>query len=97
MPGPPAEYGFDGVYDIEVHLYWEPPCEPNGVITEYILTVSSDRREVQKKGLSKNARTYKVLGLVRATYYKFELVARTSRGEGIAKVLEATTKSVAGK
>lgn len=97
MPGPPAVYSFDGVYDIEVHVYWEPPCEPNGDITNYILTVSSGRREVQKKDLSRDSRTYKVVGLVRATYYKFTLVARTSRGEGIPKVLEATTKSVAGK
>ena len=97
MPGPPAVFDFDGVYDIEIHVYWEAPCEPNGVITEYILTVTTGTREVQKKKLGRGTREYKVVGLARVTTYKFKLVAKTSRGDGIPKFLEATTARPAGK
>ena len=77
-------------------MYWEAPCEPNGVITGYILTVTTGRKEVQKKELSKSTRAHVVVGLFRITTYKFQHVARTSRGEGIPKVLEATTAASAG-
>ncbi|XP_028395112.1 protein sidekick-1-like [Dendronephthya gigantea] len=97
VPGPPAVFDFDGVYDIEVHIYWERPCQPNGVIENYVLTVSSGGRKVRTKELSASSGEYKVLGLARARIYKFELVAETSKGKGIAKVLEAKTKSVAVK
>ena len=41
VPGPPATFGFDDVYGNEVHLYWETPCEPNGRLGDYKLTVSA--------------------------------------------------------
>ncbi|CAB4039395.1 sidekick-like isoform X1 [Paramuricea clavata] len=97
VPGPPAVFAFDGVYDIEVHVYWEAPCQPNGVINKYILTVSTGSRQVQRKELDDNTREHKVVGLARITTYKFKLVARTSRGEGISKVLETRTAPPAVK
>lgn len=97
MPGPPAVFAFDGVYDVEIHVYWEPPCEPNGKITLYILTVTSGRKQVQKKELNQNTRSYVVVGLARDTNYKLELAARTSRGDGIPKILSSRTKVLPGK
>ena len=41
VPGPPATFGFNDVYGNEVHLYWETPCEPNGRLGDYKLTVSA--------------------------------------------------------
>ena len=95
-PGPPAVFDFDGVYDVELHVYWKAPCQANGVIIEYILTVSNERKQIQERKLGENVRTYKVSGLARVTDYKLELVARTSGGRGIAKVLETRTKPAAG-
>ena len=97
MPGPPAVFSYDGVYDVEIHVYWEAPCEPNGKIKDYILTVTTGRRQVQKKKLDEDKLEYEVVGLARLTAYTLKLVARTSRGEGIPKVLEVRTAGPAGK
>ena len=97
MPGAPATFVFDGVYVTQVHLYWEAPCERNGKITNYILTVftgSIRRQTITKKS---NEHTHQVMALTPNTNYRFRLVARTSRGEGIPKVLEVKTKSVKSK
>ena len=92
VPGPPATFGFNDVYGNEVHLYWETPCEPNGRLGDYKLTVSADAKgKIQEQRLDNNVTVYKVLGLVKLTKYKFELVATTSKGEGTAKILVTTT------
>ena len=92
VPGPPATFGFNDVYGNDVHLYWETPCEPNGRLGDYKLTVSADAKgKIQEQRLDNNVTVYKVLGLVKLTKYKFELVATTSKGEGTAKILVTTT------
>ena len=92
VPGPPATFGFDDVYGNEVHLYWEAPCEPNGRLGDYKLTVSANAKgKIQEQRLDNDVTVYKVLGLVKLTKYKFELVATTSKGEGTAKILVTTT------
>ena len=92
VPGPPATFGFNDVYGNEVHLYWETPCEPNGRLGDYKLTVSANAKgKIQEQRLDNDVTVYKVLGLVKLTKYKFELVATTSKGEGTAKILVTTT------
>ena len=98
MPGPPATFGFDGVYGNEVHLYWEPPCERNGRLQKYKLTVSEDTsRRLQEIRPDSDVTEYQVKGLTLETSYQFELVATTSVGEGIPKILKTKTKGAPGE
>lgn len=92
VPGPPATFGFDGVYGNEVDLYWEPPCEPNGRLLDYKLTVRVDAKGIiEQTKLDSHRREYKVQGLSLLTKYTFELVAITSQGEGTTKILKTRT------
>ena len=97
-PGPPS--------DVQVFAFakyilvtWQPPSEPNGIITNYRVGVEtytgSQPTEVvvKRDETGVDARRKLLENLVPETYYVVEIQAQTSKGWGT--ILWKTTKTVA--
>ena len=85
-PGPPRDVKFMRITYGEVHLQWNIPVRPNGLITGYKV----EYKHVKKGSAWKThigqvqpfQRTASVQGLVYNAYYDFKITGRTGAGWG---------------
>ncbi|XP_051947701.1 neural cell adhesion molecule L1.1 [Xyrauchen texanus] len=86
-PGAPALLTFDSLSETQVTLLWQPPHEPNGIITGYLLQYqeivdgSSSPQQVESIHLAPITE-YTLNGLNPQSRYLFGLSARNGAGNG---------------
>ncbi|XP_051517191.1 neural cell adhesion molecule L1.1-like [Myxocyprinus asiaticus] len=95
-PGTPALLTFDSLSETQVTLLWQPPHEPNGLITGYLLQYqeimdgSSSPQQVESIDLAP-VTEFTLNGLNPKSRYHFDLRARNAAGDGEPiKILGAT-------
>ncbi|KAJ8259471.1 hypothetical protein GJAV_G00169690 [Gymnothorax javanicus] len=93
LPGPPKFFRIVQRRSDTVHLKWDKPLEPNGIIIGYTLkyqTVNGTRLgRVQMENLLSNVTEYTLRVPDRFTHYNFSLAARTKVGAGDAYIEES--------
>lgn len=102
VPGPPSRVQAIPVSRQTIRVLWDPPLEPNGIITTYILyyskTATSDSLltnsdKMMEARISRNTTSKYLPGLESDTEYYFWVKASTSIGVGNASaVVRQTTK-----
>lgn len=84
VPGPPTNIWFPEVTYSTAKVVWEPPTQPNGILTGYL--VSYKERDGNFQGNSSDLpvtqREYTVATLQREQYYIFHVMAKTRLGWG---------------
>lgn len=87
VPGPPTKIWFPEVTYSTAKVVWEPPTQPNGILTGYL--VSYKERDGSLQGNSSDLpvtqKQYTVATLQREQYYIFKVMARTRLGWGEPK------------
>ncbi|ESO89015.1 hypothetical protein LOTGIDRAFT_106770, partial [Lottia gigantea] len=86
LPGPPIIIYFPMVNYTAVQIVWNPPSEPNGIITGYKVNYRKENQPentvLSSVEVSHSTLENVVGGLDRETYYMFTVVARTRLGWG---------------
>ncbi|XP_065067285.1 fibronectin type III domain-containing protein-like isoform X2 [Rhopilema esculentum] len=75
------------IYGDVLHVQWEPPLEPNGVTTGYIMQLRPKRDFQKKKKLDhivvdKIEREYYIRGMTPCVFYEVWIAAMNQAGEG---------------
>ena len=94
MPGPPDIVWFPEVTYTLAEIVWEPPLEPNGIITGYMVSYKlRDGLEPYQNSsvLSNDTASYTVGNLQREAYYEFRVTAKTRLGWGETASVEVYT------
>ena len=101
VPGPPARFGpvYNGVYNDQVHLFWQAPCEPNDAIDGYQLTYGEEgKAQTKALLLGPRTRTKIITDLEMLKRYWFKLRARgKNNGYGPFFTFFAKTRGPARK
>ncbi|XP_075894112.1 phosphatidylinositol phosphatase PTPRQ-like [Nelusetta ayraudi] len=88
---PPQNVTFINVTASSVTLLWQPPTEPNGIITRYTIyyydndTLTQQRvpvSELQALSASYSAHSYTLTGLIGGTNYTVWMTSSTVQGDG---------------
>ncbi|XP_035236393.1 neurofascin-like isoform X2 [Anguilla anguilla] len=87
VPGPPEYLTVQQRHLDTIYVEWEPPPEPNGILTGYTLTYqtvngSREAGRLQVQSLPVNVTSFSMRRPDRYTRYKFTLVALTQLGAG---------------
>ena len=75
-------------------IVWEPPLEPNGIITGYMVSYrlrDSGKPLINSTVLTPNTTKYTVGNLEREAYYEFRVTAKTRLGWGETADVEVYT------
>ena len=94
VPGPPVIVWFPEVSYTLAEVVWEPPVEPNGIITGYMVSYKlrdSGDPLINSTVLSANTTRYTVGNLQREAYYEFRVTAQTRLGWGETASVEVYT------
>ncbi|XP_069039494.1 neural cell adhesion molecule L1.2 isoform X2 [Lepisosteus oculatus] len=96
VPSPPVSLHFDSPTETSLTLHWEPPAQPNGILTGYILQyqklLDSEVGEMAVSHYqSPLVRNVTLTGLDRERTYRFYLRATTATGEGEPIIRDAAT------
>uniref|UniRef100_W5NCC6 L1 cell adhesion molecule, paralog a n=1 Tax=Lepisosteus oculatus TaxID=7918 RepID=W5NCC6_LEPOC len=96
VPSPPVSLHFDSPTETSLTLHWEPPAQPNGILTGYILQYQKrEDSEVGEMAVSHYqsplVRNVTLTGLDRERTYRFYLRATTATGEGEPIIRDAAT------
>ncbi|KAL4239205.1 Protein sidekick-2 [Mactra antiquata] len=94
VPGPPQKIWFPDVSYSLVTVVWEPPAEPNGIITGYMVAYKlrdSPDNYVNSSSLSPKTLNFTVGNLQRQAYYEFRVTAKTTLGWGETASVEVFT------
>ena len=75
------------IYGDVLHVQWEPPLEPNGVTTGYIMQLRPKRDFQKKKKLDhivvdRIEREYYIRGMTPCVFYEVWIAAMNQAGEG---------------
>lgn len=101
VPDPPIIIYFPEVTYSLAQIVWEPPTEPNGVITGYRVSYrernATENQAVVNDTLGASTREYTVRGLRRMTYYLFSVSAKTQLGWGESSSVMVLTMINRGK
>ncbi|XP_072222858.1 neural cell adhesion molecule L1.1-like isoform X1 [Leuresthes tenuis] len=85
-PGPPASLRFESPTERSLILYWSPPLETNGILLGYVVQYWQDvesRDRLQMEMISDPNVNFIVLDhLDPKSYYIFQVIARTTTGDG---------------
>ncbi|XP_046681889.1 neogenin isoform X3 [Homalodisca vitripennis] len=81
-----------------VNLNWQPPKQPNGQITGYVVSYTTDMfnrdRDWVVEGVVGDKMTTSIKGLTASTTYYFKIQARNSKGYGpMSGIVSMTTNS----
>ena len=94
VPGPPVIIWFPEVSYTLAEIVWEPPLEPNGIITGYMVSYrlrDSGKPLINSTVLTPNTTKYTVGNLEREAYYEFRVTAKTRLGWGETADVEVYT------
>ncbi|MBN3316491.1 L1CAM protein, partial [Atractosteus spatula] len=96
VPSPPVSLHFDSPTETSLTLHWEPPAQPNGILTGYILQyqklLDSEVGEMAVSHYqSPLVSNVTLTGLDRECTYRFYLRATTATGEGEPIIRDAAT------
>ncbi|KAL3875338.1 hypothetical protein ACJMK2_033296 [Sinanodonta woodiana] len=94
VPGPPVIIWFPEVTYNQARIVWESPVEPNGIITNYMVSYREKYNTSQwtnSPALTPSIREYTVTNLKRETYYIFNVTAKTLQGWGETASVEVYT------
>ncbi|XP_053386774.1 protein sidekick-1-like isoform X2 [Mercenaria mercenaria] len=94
VPDPPQIIWFQDVSYSKVTVVWEPPVEPNGIITGYMVSYKlrdSPGEYADSSILSSNTLNYTVDSLHRESFYEFRVKAKTTLGWGETASVEVIT------
>ena len=94
VPGPPVIVWFPEVTYTLAEVVWEPPLEPNGIITGYMVSykLRDGLEPYQNSSVLSNVTTsYTVGDLQREAYYEFRVTAKTRLGWGETASVEVYT------
>ncbi|CAL8111483.1 unnamed protein product [Orchesella dallaii] len=87
VPGSPMAVKASVMSVDSVLLSWQPPAQPNGIVTQYtvyIRTVEPKESEPKAQKIPNFQTTYEMSGLKRKERYEFWVTASTPIGEGSA-------------
>ncbi|XP_035704480.1 Down syndrome cell adhesion molecule-like protein Dscam2 isoform X15 [Folsomia candida] len=85
VPGPPTAVKASVMSGDAILLSWQPPSQPNGVVTQYTVyqrTVEPKESEATSQKIPSFQTTYEISGLKRKERYEFWVTAHTAIGEG---------------
>ena len=87
VPGPPTKIWFPKVTNSTANVVWEPPTQPNGILTGYFVSYKEKTGNIQgnSSDLPEAQREYTVAALQREQYYIFKVMAKTRLGWGQPK------------
>lgn len=93
MPGPPIIIYFPNVTYTSAVVVWNPPKEPNGIITQYKVSYRKQRATTDENEVlvEPNYREYGVDNLEREVVYVFSVTAKTQKGWGTPASVEVLT------
>ncbi|KAK3593323.1 hypothetical protein CHS0354_031382 [Potamilus streckersoni] len=94
VPGPPVIIWFPEVTYNQARIVWESPLEPNGIITNYMVSYrekGNTSQWINSPPLTPSIREYTVTNLKRETYYIFNVTAKTLQGWGETASVEVYT------
>ncbi|PVD38929.1 hypothetical protein C0Q70_01554 [Pomacea canaliculata] len=93
VPGPPIIIYFPNVTYTSAVVVWNPPKEPNGIITQYKVSYRKQRATTDENEVlvEPNYREYGVDNLEREVVYVFSVTAKTQKGWGTPASVEVLT------
>lgn len=94
VPGPPLIIYFPNVTYTMARIVWDPPVEPNGILTGYMVSyrlLEAALNTTELVNLEVSTREYTATKLEREKYYVFGVTARTHLGWGDTALVKVYT------
>ena len=91
-PSHPQNVEVRATSSVSIHVKWEEPAQPNGKITEYIISYGTSKDSQPREETVTGSTMERVLdGLNKFTTYFIKVRGKTSERGNASKILNATT------
>ena len=91
-PSHPQNVEVRATSSVSIHVRWEEPAQPNGKITEYIISYGTGKEYQPYEKMVTGSTMERVLdGLNKFTTYFIKVRGKTSKTGNTSKILNATT------